>query len=164
MYTYPVTLKTLGNGDVMVTFPDVPEAVTYGDTPALALEWAQDALHVALAGYMDEHRDIPTPSAPKPGQPTVGPAPLAQIKLAIYQALRDQGVSRLHFARLLHCDARQVRRILDLDHQSTMGQLMDAAAVLGFRLDVALCRADADDIFPAVPAQNMGTMPPVQPC
>ncbi len=31
MYTYPVVLKTLGNGDVMVTFPDVPEAITYGD-------------------------------------------------------------------------------------------------------------------------------------
>lgn len=71
MYTYPVVLKTLGNGDVMVTFPDVPEAITYGDTPALALEWAQDALHVALLGYMDDHRDIPPASAPKPGQPTV---------------------------------------------------------------------------------------------
>jgi len=155
MYTYPVILKTLGNGDIMVTFPDVPEAITYGDTPALALEWAQDALHVALAGYMDDHQDIPPASTPKPGQPTVGPAPLAQIKLAIYQALRDQGVSRLHFARLLHCDARQVRRILDLDHQSTIGQLMDAAAVLGFRLDVALCKADVGDVLPVVPDADM---------
>lgn len=157
MYTYPVVLKTLGNGDVMVTFPDIPEAITCGDTTALALEWAQDALHVALAGYMDDHRDIPPASAPKPGQPTVVPAPLAQIKLAIYQALRDQGVSRLHFDRLLHCDARQVRRILDLDHQSTMGQLMDAAAVLGFRLDVALSKADAGDIAPVVPVPGLGS-------
>ena len=64
MYDYPVTLTHLDNGDVMASFPDVPEAMTYGENEAFALEWAQDALHVALAGYMDDHMDIPVPSAP----------------------------------------------------------------------------------------------------
>ncbi|QLA17033.1 type II toxin-antitoxin system HicB family antitoxin [Desulfolutivibrio sulfoxidireducens] len=164
MYTYPVTLKTLGNGDVMASFPDVPEAVTYGENEAFALEWAQDALHVALAGYMDDHRDIPPASTPAPGQPTVGPSPLTRIKLAIYQAMRDQGISQLRLAGLLHRDARQVRRILDLDHQSTLNQLVDAAAVLGFRLDVALCKADADDVLPTVQAAGMGTAAPARQC
>ena len=138
MYDYPVTLTPLDNGDVMASFPDVPEAMTYGENKAFALEWAQDALHVALAGYMDDHMDIPVPSAPAPGQPTVSPSPMVALKLALYQAMRDQGVSQLRLAGLLHCDARQVRRLLDLDHQSTVNQLMDAAEVLGFCLGFAL--------------------------
>ncbi|QAZ69671.1 type II toxin-antitoxin system HicB family antitoxin [Solidesulfovibrio carbinolicus] len=138
MYDYPVALTRMNNGDVMVKFHDVPEALTYGENEAFALEWAQDALHVALADYMDGHRDIPVPSAPAPGQPTVSPSPMVALKLALYQAMRDQGVSQLRLAGLLHCDARQVRRLLDLDHQSTVNQLMDAAEVLGFRLGFEL--------------------------
>jgi len=145
MYDYPVILTPLDNGDVMATFPNVPEAMTCGENEAFALEWAQDALHVALAGYMDDHLDIPTPSAPAPGQPTVNTSPMVALKLALYQAMRDQGVSQLRLAGLLHCDARQVRRLLDLDHQSTVNQLMDAAEVLGFCLGFELRKKVADD-------------------
>ena len=77
MHNYPVELKKLGNGDTMVTFPDVPEALTYGENEDLALEWAQDALDVALSMYEDEHRAIPVPSTPNPGQRTVRPGPEA---------------------------------------------------------------------------------------
>jgi antitoxin HicB len=145
MYDYPVTLTPLDNGDVMASFPDVPEAMTYGENEAFALEWAQDALHVALAGYMDDHMDIPVPSAPAPDQPTVSPSPMVALKLALYQAMRNQGISQLRLAGLLHCDARQVRRLLDLDHQSTVNQLMDAAEVLGFRLGFELRKKSDDD-------------------
>ena len=145
MYDYPVTLTPLENGDVMASFPDVPEALTYGENEAFALEWAQDALHVALAEYMDDHMDIPAPSAPAPGQPTVSPSPLAALKLALYQAMRDQRISQLRLASLLHCDARQVRRLLDLDHQSTVNQLMDAAEVLGFHLEFDLRKKSGED-------------------
>lgn len=158
MVAYPVALTVLENGDVMAVFPDLPEAVTCGATAAIALEWAQDALQVALAGYMDDHRDIPAASAPLPGQPSVAPSPLVAVKLGLYQAMRDQGVSQARLAGLLHCDARQVRRLLDLDHQSTLGQLMDAADVLGFRLDfdlrpkADLLRPPAQDASPPCPA------------
>ena len=159
MYEYPVILTPLDNGDVMAGFPDVPEALIYGENAAFALEWAQDALHVALAGYMDDHRDIPGPSASAPGQPTVGPSPMAALKLALYQAMRDQGISQLRLAGLLHCDARQVRRLLDLDHQSTVNQLMDAAEVLGFRLGFDLRTKDGDVYQPAA-----SIMPEQVPC
>ncbi|WP_051564598.1 type II toxin-antitoxin system HicB family antitoxin [Desulfovermiculus halophilus] len=140
MFHYPVEITHLDNGDVMVWFTDIPEAMTYGDNEEFALEWAQDALHVALSGYMDEHRDIPSPSIAKPGQNTVSPAPIVGVKLCLYQEIRDRGISQLKLAKLLHCDARQIRRLLDLDHQSTVSQLMDAAEVLGFELDIELTR------------------------
>ncbi|MBV9576698.1 MAG: hypothetical protein JO149_08760 [Gammaproteobacteria bacterium] len=52
--------------------------------------------------------------------------PLIASKLAIYQAMRDQGIKQAELAERLHCDARQVRRLLDLDHHSRM-DLIDAA-------------------------------------
>lgn len=155
MYAYPVVLTPLENGDVMAAFPDLPEAVTCGESADFALEWAQDALHVALAGYMDDRRDIPAPTSPAPGQPVLAPSPLVAVKLGLYQAMRDQGISQLKLAGLLHCDARQVRRLLDPDHQSTVAQLMDAADVLGFRLDFDLHPKNA----PAAPRPDVGGAP-----
>jgi predicted RNase H-like HicB family nuclease len=38
---------------VLVTFPDVPEAVTDGADPDEALREAQDALIAALGGYIN---------------------------------------------------------------------------------------------------------------
>ncbi|MDZ7762214.1 MAG: type II toxin-antitoxin system HicB family antitoxin [Desulfovermiculus sp.] len=140
MFKYPVDITHLDNGDVMAIFPDIPEAMTYGDNEEFALEWAQDALHVALSGYIDDHKDIPKPSEVKPGQKTVSPAPMVTVKLCLYQEMREKGISQLKLAKLLHCDAKQVRRLLDLDHQSTVSQLMDAAEILGFELDIDLKR------------------------
>lgn len=138
MYEYPARIQQLSNDEYMVRFDDAPEAITRGETEAIALEWAEDALLVALAGYMEDHRDIPAPSAPEPGQPIVQPDPMSCVKLTLYQAMRDRGMSQLALARLLHCDAKQVRRLLDLDHKSTLDQLIDAANVLGFRVHVDL--------------------------
>lgn len=150
MYKYPVEVTTLENGDVMVEFPDVPEAITYGETREFALEWAQDALHVALSGYMDDHRDLPTPSLAKKGQFTVSPALIVGIKLYFYQTMRDKGISQLALGRLLHCDARQVRRLLNLEHQSTLNQLLDAAEVLGLKMDIELTKRDDTQSLPGV--------------
>jgi antitoxin HicB len=133
MYAYPVELVT-DQGVTVVEFPDVPEAHAVGRDEENALEWAQDALHVALSGYMDMGRDIPAPSQSKAQSPVVEASPLVQMKLAVYTAMREQNVTRSRLARLLHCDARQVRRILDLDHNSTVDQLTDALHVLGVRL------------------------------
>ena len=41
---YPLTLKRDDNNTFLVTFPDVPAAVTYGDTKEEALSNALDAL------------------------------------------------------------------------------------------------------------------------
>ena len=140
MFNYPIDIAYLDNGDVMVQFPDVPEAITYGENEDFALEWAQDALHVVLSAYMEDHRNIPRPSEPRPDQKTVSPAPMVMIKLLLYQEMRDKAISQLKLARLLHCDAKQVRRLLDLDHQSTMNQLIDASEVLGFDVGLDVTR------------------------
>jgi antitoxin HicB len=71
LQSYPVILTKDENGTVIAQFPDVPEAMTVGADETNALDWAQDALVVALTGYIEERRDIPPPSKLKKGQKTV---------------------------------------------------------------------------------------------
>lgn len=47
----------------VVTFRDVPEANTFGETFAEALEMAQECLSLVLFGYEEEGKPRPKPSA-----------------------------------------------------------------------------------------------------
>ena len=63
MFDYPVTL-TPDQGTVMVTFTDVPEAITFGMDEDEALLQAVDALESALTFYIEDRKLLPTPSKP----------------------------------------------------------------------------------------------------
>ena len=136
MYTYPVTLTRMQDGQYMVEFQDVPQALTYGKTKQAALTAAESALYEALDQYMDMRKDIPTPSHMGANEPHVSVLPMVEIKLTIYQAMKKQGITQDALAQRLHCDARQVRRLLDIFHNSTIKQLEAALAVLGYRLNM----------------------------
>ena len=68
---YPVVIEKGEKGDFIVSFPDVPEAITFGMTLEDALYYALDALWTVLSWSQEENRDIPLPSPAKPGQHTV---------------------------------------------------------------------------------------------
>jgi antitoxin HicB len=59
MLTYSLQLSPNYDGMVMVTFPDVPEAVALGRDHDEALEQALAALESALEGYVAEGRPFP---------------------------------------------------------------------------------------------------------
>ena len=63
MLDYPVTL-TPDEGTVFVTFPDVPEAITFGADEDEALLQAVDALESALSFYVDARQPLPMASKP----------------------------------------------------------------------------------------------------
>ncbi len=48
MLTYPVKLEPDTNDSLLVTFPDIPEAITAGDDEQDALAMGLDALITAL--------------------------------------------------------------------------------------------------------------------
>jgi antitoxin HicB len=134
LQSYPVTFTHDENDTIIAEFPDVPEAMTVGSDEKNALDWAQDALIVALTGYIEERRDIPPPSKAKKGQKLVHLPPQIAMKLAIYQSMRDQKVTQAALGDCLGIDGRQVRRILDLDHNTTLSQLTAALKCLGKEL------------------------------
>jgi antitoxin HicB len=68
---YPVTLTPDTNDTYLVTFPDIPEAISVGDDEEDALRNARDALETAFDIYSDAGREMPVPSLPANGQSVV---------------------------------------------------------------------------------------------
>jgi antitoxin HicB len=62
MRAYPATLTADPDGGFTVTFRDVPETITEGDTREEALLRAEDALESALAMYIAAKDPLPVPS------------------------------------------------------------------------------------------------------
>ncbi len=137
MFEYPVTLQD-DDGTVLVTFPDVPIATSFGDDETDALARAGEALETAFIALMDDRADIPRPSKPKRGQHTVSLSPSAAAKVALYQAMRDAGVRKAELARRLGVHMPQVDRLLDLRHASRLEQIDAALRALGKQLVVSV--------------------------
>lgn len=72
MLRYPVTLEPDEEaGGFVVTFIDIPEAITQGDTREDALVQAADALATAIDIYFEDKRPVPSPSKAMRGQDIV---------------------------------------------------------------------------------------------
>ena len=100
MFDYPVTLNPDGD-TVLVTFADVPEALTFGGDEEEALLHAVDALETALSFYVEARKPLPVASKPRRGQRTVRPSALEGAKLGLYQAMTEQGIKKAELARRL---------------------------------------------------------------
>jgi len=134
MVRYPVVLAPDDNGTVMVTFPDFPEAQTFGDDEADALAHASDALATIVDGYIRARRPLPTPS--QSSSHTAALSALMSAKVELYNAMQVLGVTKSDLGRRLNWHLPQVDRLLDLNHGSQVGQLDAAAKALGGMLNV----------------------------
>jgi len=141
MLKYPVKLTLDETGAVSVSFPDVPEAHTFGEDESEALVRAVDALETALSMYVDARQAIPAPSQPKRRQKAVTLPLLTEAKLALYEAMRSARVGKAELARRLNWHLPQVDRLLDLMHASRLDQIEDAFRALGLRLNISVERA-----------------------
>ena len=133
---YPANLERQDGGAVLVSFPDIPEALTEGTTEGDALAEAEDCLIAALGGYIQARRNIPRPS-PAQGRVLVALPALVAAKTALYGAMRAQGVGNTALAERLGISEGAVRRLVDPDHRSHIGQVEVALHALGQRLVVA---------------------------
>ena len=133
---YPVALTPDDNDTILVTFPDFPEAATYGDDEAEAIARAADALETVIDAYIRDKRDIPAPSAVTGASVTL--PSLIDTKVQIYGAMRAQHVGKAELAKRLNVFLPQVDRLLDVRHGSKIEQLEAAAQALGTRLCVTL--------------------------
>jgi antitoxin HicB len=134
-YAYPFTMEPQPEGGFTVTFPDVPEAITEGDTAGEVRERAEDALVTALSFYTDDAKSLPAPS-PARGRPVAMVPPLVAAKLALHDAMLAAGVSNVELGRRLGLDEKSVRRLRDPLHRSHIGQVEAALRLLGKRLEV----------------------------
>jgi antitoxin HicB len=71
MRGYPARFQPAKEGGFTVTFRDVPEAITEGETMDEAMAAASDALESALSFYIDDRKPLPKPSAARRGERVV---------------------------------------------------------------------------------------------
>ena len=135
-YGFRVSLQTDPDGGVLATFPDVPEAITSGHDRDDAIRSAQEALAVALFGYLKEGRPIPV-SKRKSGV-LVAPQTTDVLKIAVVEAWMDSGLSKSEFARMLDINEKEARRILDPDAATKADRLEGALSVLGRKVHIAV--------------------------
>lgn len=115
-FSYPAKFTAGGDGRLLVEFVDLPRIATDGKDESEAMEEAMDALRSDLSIRLSRRQEIPTPSNAKGGHRQV-PVPLwLAPKLALYLAMRDQGVTNSELARRLGLHERVVRRMLDPAH------------------------------------------------
>lgn len=135
-YVYPALFRRVEEEAYLVSFPDLPEARTFGNDEAEAAAAAADCLREALRSRIRDQEEIPTPSEAGAGMRLVAPPAEIAAKVAVYDAFQRRGVSRVALAEQLGVAETEVRRILDPNHRTKLGRLDEVAHALGGRLEV----------------------------
>jgi antitoxin HicB len=135
MLAYPVELTPDGKF-LMVTFPDIPEANSQGDSVEDALRMAADALETALDFYFDAGRPVPVPSKPKRGQHTVELRASVAAKVLLLNEMFSQKVRPSELARRLRVTRQEVNRLIDRRYTSKIDGIATALKALGKTMEI----------------------------
>ena len=137
MFIYPVTLTPdAKDGGFVVTFVDIPEAITQGDTQAQALQAARDALESALDFYFEDRRAVPAPSRPKRGQHVVELAASLSAKVLLLNEMVTQNVRPAELARRLNTSPQEINRLTNIKHTTRIDGIAAALQALGKQLEM----------------------------
>jgi antitoxin HicB len=133
---YPVRLKRAEEGGYIVTFPDIPEAITQGEDIEDALRHGADALESALEFYFEAWRPVPAPSKPKRGQRVIELPPSIAAKVLLLNEMLRQKVRPAELARRIGTTPQEVNRLTNIRHSTRIDRIDTALRALGKRLVV----------------------------
>ena len=134
---YPVKIEHTGTS-FFVSFPDIPEALTEGQTLDEALEMAKDALETALEFYFEDERAVPMPSAPAEGQQVIELSASLWAKVLLLNAMVTEHVRPVDLARKLEVKPQDVTRLLRLRHPSKIDSIANALRAVGKTLELVV--------------------------
>lgn len=137
---YPANLTPDGEG-WLVTFADIPEALTSGKTKEEALEMAADALTTAIDLYFENRRAVPLPSKLDAGLHMVELQASVSAKVLLLNEMVKQEIRPADLARRLGASPQEISRLTDLKHSTKIDTIDAALHALGKRLDLRLASA-----------------------
>lgn len=132
---YPAKIEADGAG-WMVSFPDIPEALSAGSTHEEAVSMAKDALVTALDFYFEDRREIPAPSRVKRGQTAIEVPASVAAKILLLNEMVRQKVRPAELARRLGTTPQEVSRLTQLSHATKIDGIAGALQALGKRLEL----------------------------
>jgi antitoxin HicB len=133
---FPVKLSKEPGGGYTVTFPDIPEAITCGESIENALYHAKDALESAMDFYLDDKRPVSEPSKPKRGQQTIELPASVAAKVLLLNEMCSQSVRPSELARRLKVTPQEVTRLTNPRHTSKIDGIALALKALGKTLEI----------------------------
>jgi len=137
MFMYPVTLTPdKEDGGFVVTFVDIPEAISQGDSLPQALAAAKDALESALDFYFEDKRAVPAPSRPKRGQHVIELPASLSAKVLLLNEMVTQDVRPAELARRLNTTPQEINRLTNVRHTTRIDGIAAALQALGKHLDM----------------------------
>lgn len=135
-YSYAATFEPNStNGGFIVTFEDVPEAITEGNDFADAYEMAMDALGVALLGYLEIDKPRPRPVATGI---MISPEPDVAAKIAVIEAFQQTGITTHELAKRMGQSDGAIRTLLDPNVRTKYPTSLSALAAMDFRFEMTL--------------------------
>ncbi len=125
---------------LLVTFPELPEAITGGADKAEAMTNAIDALEVVLLTYAKDGLSLPEPTSKRPGADewAIAPSAATSAKLAFITAFAESGLTRVALATQLGKAEGEIRRMLDPYHATKLPTLEAGLRALGKRLVITV--------------------------
>lgn len=136
MSRFPAKYERDPGGGYVVTFRDIPEAVTQGDTLEEARTLAVDALVTAMDFYFEDQRSVPVPSKLQNDEEFVElPLSLA-AKVLLLNEMVEKKARPGDLAKAMKVTPQEVSRILDLSHTTKIDTIERAFHALGRHLEL----------------------------
>jgi antitoxin HicB len=134
---YPAQFLPDTSGFV-VTFRDIPEAMTQGDDEADAVAMAKDVLVSSMDYYLERRRAIPLPSVALPGERLIPVPASVATKILLLNEMLVQEVTPSELARRMGTTRQEVNRLTDLAHATKIDRIEDAMSALGRKFEITV--------------------------
>lgn len=137
---YPAKLAP-EDGGFVVTFRDIPEAITQGDTREEAIAMAADALATAMEFYFEDGKQVPLPSSARRDEVGISLPTGYSAKVLLLNQMLAQKVTPAELARKLGTSPQVVNRLVNLSHATKVDAIAEALSALGKRLELSVVDA-----------------------
>lgn len=137
MLNYPARFQKERDGYV-VTFRDIPEALTSGATKKEAMEMAADALATAMEFYFEDRRPVPMPTKARKGEELVELPASVAVKVLLLNEMLKENMTPSKLAKKLDTSPQTITRIVDLHHATKIDTLADAFKAMGKTLSFSV--------------------------
>ncbi len=135
---YPATLTPNGEGGYIVTFRDVPEAITEIWDKNELKETATDCLVTAVDFYIEDHRLFPAPSKTKKDDVIIQLPISISAKILLLNTMVSGNIRPVDLAKKMGIKPQEVNRIIDTGYTTKIDTIAKALSVLGKNLQLSI--------------------------
>lgn len=128
---YPAKFIKEDDGSYIVSFRDIPEALTQGSDLNEAKKMALDALITAMDFYFEDNRSVPAPSSIESDEILIELPISIWAKVLLLNTMLEQHLSQSELAKRLGKTRQEMQRVINLEHNTKIDTIAEALKALG---------------------------------